>query len=65
MGYQKQPKCPKCKDNFFAFDFNAGVCVQCAPINWEAPAYISGVSVEDKVRYADMDKMAAIANGDI
>ena len=64
MGYQKQPKCPKCKGDFFAFDFNAGVCVQCKPIDYDEPPYIPGVSVEDKVRYADMDKMAAIANGD-
>jgi hypothetical protein len=65
MPYKKQPKCPECKGNFFAFDFNAGVCIQCKPIDYDAPTYIPGVSLEDRVRYADMDRMSLIANGDL
>ena len=61
----KNPKCSQCKDNFFAFDYKAGLCVQCAPLDFNGPAYVPGANFYDRARYADMDKMADLENGEI
>lgn len=58
------PRCRVCKDNFFEFDYNTAKCVMCSPIDYEAEPYIPGVSLADKARYAEMDKIGDIANGD-
>lgn len=63
--FVKYPKCPKCKDTFFKFDYEKGLCIQCKPIDYKEPLYVPGVSLDDKVRYADMDKIASVANGDL
>ena len=60
----QNPKCPKCKDTFFEFDYEQGLCIQCKPINFKEPYYVPGANITDKVRYAEMDKIADVANGD-
>lgn len=63
MKYRKYPRCKTCKSDFFKnFD---GVCISCKTqeIDYEAGFSIPGTSIDDQVRYADMDRMASLEGG--